>query len=52
MKAKEMLGLRLLVLHNLYFYNTMMSEIRDAIEENRFQEYKKQKLDSMESNQY
>lgn len=52
LKAKEMLGLRLLVLHNLYFYNTMMSEIRDAIEENRFQEYKKQKLDSMESNQY
>ena len=52
LKAKEMLGLRLLVLHNLYFYNTMMSEIRDAIVENRFQEYKKQKLDSMESNQY
>ena len=52
LKAKEMLGLRLLVLHNLYFYNTMMSEIRDAIEENRFQEYKKKKLDSMESNEY
>ena len=29
-----------------------MSEIRDAIEENRFQEYKKKKLDSMESNEY
>ena len=52
LKAKEMLGLRLLVLHNLYFYNTMMNEIRDAIEENRFQEYKKKKLDSMESNEY
>lgn len=52
LKAKEMLGMRLCVLHNLYFYNTMMSEIRDAIEENRFQEYKKKKLDSMESNEY
>ena len=51
-EAKEMLGMRLCVLHNLYFYNTMMSEIRDAIEENRFQEYKKKKLDSMESNEY
>lgn len=45
LKAKEMLGLRMLVLHNLYFYNTMMEEIRDAIEQNRYQEYKKAKLD-------
>lgn len=52
LKAKEMLGLRLLVLHNLYFYNTMMSEIRDAIEEHRFQEYKKQKIESMQSGEY
>lgn len=44
LKAKEMLGLRLMVLHNLYFYNTMMSEIRQAIEEKRFAEYKKKKL--------
>ncbi len=49
LKAKEMLGLRLLVLHNLYFYNTMMSEIREAIEKERYQEYKKEKLDSMNS---
>ncbi len=49
LKAKEMLGLRLLVLHNLYFYNTMMSEIREAIENHCFAEYKKKKLDSMES---
>lgn len=47
LKAKEMLGLRLLVLHNLYFYNTMMAEIREAIEENRFQAYKKKKTDGM-----
>ena len=51
-KADEMLAMRFAVMHNLYFYNTMMSEIRDAIEENRFQEYKKKKLDSMESNEY
>lgn len=49
LKAKEMLGLRLLVLHNLYFYNTMMEEIRESIEEGRFAGYKKKKLESMES---
>lgn len=43
-KAKEMLGLRLLVMHNLYFYNNMMEEIREAIEQGRYKEYKKQKL--------
>ena len=47
LKAKEMLGLRLLVLHNLYFYNTMMEEIREAIEQGRFSEYKKDKLDKI-----
>ncbi len=44
LKAKEMLGMRLCVLHNLYFYNTMMSEIREAIEEHRYAEYKEKKL--------
>lgn len=44
LKAKEMLGLRLLVTHNLYFYNKMMEEIREAIEQQRFSEYKRQKL--------
>ncbi len=47
LKAKEMLGMRLCVLHNLYFYNTMMTEIRDALDAGRFTEYKKHKLDSM-----
>ena len=47
LKAGEILGLRLCVLHNLYFYNTMMTEIRQAIEEHRYQEYKKQKLAGM-----
>lgn len=49
LKAKEMLGMRLCVLHNLYFYNTMMEEIREAIEEGRYQEYKAKKLGGMAS---
>ncbi len=49
LKAKEMLGMRLCVLHNLYFYNTMMEEIRSAIEEHRYSEYKKAKLDGFNS---
>ena len=48
LKAKEMLGLRLIVLHNLYFYNTMMEEIRAAIEENRYKEYKAEKIAGFE----
>ena len=40
LKAGEMLGMRLCVLHNLYFYNTMMEEIRAAIEEDRFDKYR------------
>ncbi|MFA9378985.1 MAG: tRNA guanosine(34) transglycosylase Tgt [Lachnotalea sp.] len=49
-KAKEMLGMRLGVLHNLYFYNTMMEEIRDAIDQGRFAEYKKAKLEGFLEN--
>lgn len=49
LKAKEMLGMRLCVLHNLYFYNTMMEEIRDAIEQGAFAEYKKRKLEGMQN---
>lgn len=48
LKAKEMLGLRLVVLHNLYFYNTMMEEIREAIEQHRYKEYKKNKLEGFQ----
>ena len=51
LKAKEMLGMRLCVLHNLYFYNTMMEEIRQALDEGRYEEYKKQKLESMAAGQ-
>ncbi len=48
LKAKEMLGMRLCVLHNLYFYNHMMEEIRDAIEKGQFKEYKAKKLAGFE----
>ncbi|MEI3246693.1 MAG: tRNA guanosine(34) transglycosylase Tgt [Lachnospiraceae bacterium] len=50
LKAKEMLGMRLCVLHNLYFYNTMMTEIRDAMDEDRFDSYKRAKLDGFMEN--
>ena len=45
LKAKEMLGMRLCVLHNLYFYNHLMEEIREAIEAHRYSEFKKAKLE-------
>ena len=49
LKAKEMLGMRLCVLHNLYFYNHMMEEIRDALDAGDFAGYKKRKLEGMEA---
>lgn len=49
LKAKEMLGMRLCVLHNLYFYNHMMEEIRDALDAGCYEEYKKKKLDGMQA---
>ncbi len=51
LKAKEMLGMRFCVLHNLYFYNTMMTEIRDALDAGNFAAYKKNKLENMMSTQ-
>ena len=51
LKAKEMLGMRLCVLHNLYFYNTMMEEIRDALDAGEFASYKARKLDGMQEYQ-
>lgn len=38
-KANEMLGMRLAVMHNLYFYNTLMEKIREALDEDRFEEF-------------
>jgi queuine tRNA-ribosyltransferase len=51
LKAKEMLGMRLCVLHNLYFYNTMMTEIRNALDAGEFAAYKKRKLEGMQQGQ-
>ena len=47
LKAKEMRGMRLCVMHNLYFYNTMMEEIRDAIDAGRYASYMDEKLYGM-----
>ena len=49
LKAKEMLGMRLCVLHNLYFYNHLMEDIRTAIEENRYQDFKKERLADLQA---
>ena len=51
LKAKEMLGLRLCVLHNLHFYNKMMADARDAILNDNFAEFKKRKLEGFKSEQ-
>ncbi len=48
LKAGEMLGMRLCVLHNLYFYNHLMEDIREAIEEGRYSEFKKHTLESLQ----
>ena len=47
LKAKEMLGMRLLVLHNLYFYNHLMEEIREALDTDCWEAYKKETLESL-----
>ena len=48
MKAEETLGLRMCVMHNLYFYNTLMTGIRNAIREGRYSAYKRETLASLE----
>ena len=48
-KSGEMLGLRLCVLHNLYFYNHLMEEIRQAIDEDRYSSFKKDLLEKLDS---
>jgi len=45
LKANEMLGMRLCVLHNLYFYNHLMEDIRNALDEGRFAAFKKERID-------
>jgi len=51
LKAKEMLGMRLCVMHNLHFYNHLMEEIRDAIERGEYASFKKEKLAAMNPDQ-
>ncbi|MBQ7447590.1 MAG: tRNA guanosine(34) transglycosylase Tgt [Eubacterium sp.] len=51
LKAKEMLGMRLCVMHNLYFYNHLMEEIREAIERGEYATFKKEKLAAMKQGQ-
>ena len=49
LKSGEMLGMRLAVMHNLYFYNNLMAEIRESIENNEFLDFKNEycvKLDT------
>lgn len=52
MKADEALGLRLCVMHNLYFYNHLMEEIRDAIDAGHYGEYKKAKIEALKGDPY
>ncbi len=47
LKAKEMLGMRLCVLHNLYFYNHLTEEIRTALDEGRWNQFKKDTIEGM-----
>ncbi len=49
LKAKEMLGMRLCVLHNLYFYNHLMEDIRTAIDSGNYSDFKKKTLEGFES---
>ena len=49
LKAKEMLGMRLCVLHNLYFYNHLMEEIREAIDAGEYENYKRAKLEGLQA---
>lgn len=48
-KAGEMLAMRLCVMHNLYFYNTLMKEIRDALDNGTFREFKGQYTDLLDT---
>jgi queuine tRNA-ribosyltransferase len=47
-KAKEMLAARLAVIHNLYFYNTLMEKIRDAIETGTFEQFKNENIERLD----
>jgi predicted RNA-binding protein len=48
-KARELLGMRLCVLHNLYFYNDLMEKIRTALDEGRFEQFYNENIEILES---
>ena len=48
-KSNEMLGMRLAVIHNLYFYNNLMQEIRESIENSSFEDYKNEYVDKLDT---
>lgn len=50
LKAKEMLGMRLCVIHNLYYFNNLMTEIREALDKGEFATYKKMRLEGYKNN--
>ena len=47
-KAEEMLGMRLCVMHNLYFYNNLMEKIRDAMDNGTFEEFYRKYVDLLD----
>ena len=51
LKAKEMLGMRLCVLHNLYYYNNLMSRIRKAIDDHEYASFKKEMLEGLKADE-
>ena len=49
-KAQETLGLRMCVMHNLYFYNNLMTQIREALDNGTFSAFRKRMLEQLEGN--
>jgi len=47
LKAKEMLGMRLTVMHNLYFYNVLMEKIRDALDKDGFDSFYREQIEAL-----
>ena len=52
LKADEALGLRFCVMHNLYFYNDLMRQIREALDKGCFAEFRKNKLEELRDADY
>ena len=47
LKAGEMLGMRLMVLHNLFFYNTLLEQIRNALDAGKFEAFYRQQVEAL-----